>query len=210
MSALHPGVRKTKIIIASDVDNPLYGKRGAACVYGPQKGATAAMIKQLDDNLRHFSDVIKKQLRKNVQSLKGAGAAGGLGAGLVVFANADIQSGIDIIAKATALKKHIKGADLVITGEGRVDFQTAFGKTPAGVARLAKKQRIPVIAIGGGLADDAAGVFKYGIDGLASAAARDMTLEEAIKLSRRHLANAAERAIRMILIGKKMAAKSKK
>ena len=209
MSALHPGVRKTKIIIASDVDNPLYGKRGAACVYGPQKGATTAMIKQLDDNLRHFSGVIKKQLHKNVQSLKGAGAAGGLGAGLVAFANADIQSGIDIIARATELKKHIKGADLVITGEGRVDFQTAFGKTPAGVARLAKKQGIPVIVIGGGLADDAAGVFKYGIDGLASAAARDMTLAEAIKLSRRHLANAAERVIRMILIGKKMAAKSK-
>lgn len=210
MSALHPGVRKTKIIIASDVDNPLYGKRGAAYVFGAQKGATPTMIKLLDDNLRQFSGVIKKQLRKNVQSLKGAGAAGGLGAGLVAFANADIQSGVDIIAKATDLKKHIKGADLVITGEGRVDFQTAFGKTPAGVAKLANKQRIPVIAIGGGLADDAAGVFKHGIDGLASAAARDMSLDEAIKFSRKHLANAAERVIRMILIGKKIAAKNKK
>ncbi len=202
---LDPRVRKTRIIIASDVDNPLVGRKGAAHVFGPQKGATAAMVKTLDSNLKHFGNVIKRDLGIRVNDMKGAGAAGGLGAGLVAFTNAKLQSGIDIIVKATGLEEYLEGADLAISGEGRVDFQTAFGKTPAGVARAAKKARVPVIAIGGGLADDARGVFEHGIHGLESAAARDMSLEEAIKLSRPHLANAAERAIRMILLGQDMA-----
>lgn len=207
MGGLHPGVRKTRIIIASDVDNPLCGRRGAAHVFGPQKGASPAMVKQLDGNLKHLGGLIKRQLQKDILKMSGAGAAGGLGAGLVAFAGARIRSGIDLVVEATGLKRHLKGADLVITGEGCVDFQTAFGKTPAGVAKAAKRLRVPVIAIGGALADDASGVFEHGIDGLASAAARDMSLEEAIRHSPRHLANAAERALRMILIGERMARK---
>jgi len=109
------------------------------------------------------------------------------------------------VLEATNISKHIKGADLVITGEGRVDFQTAFGKTPSGVAKAAHKHRVPTIAIGGGITDDANGVFGHGIDGLESACARDMSLEEAIGHSRAHLANAAERVIRLVLIGKKLA-----
>jgi len=108
------------------------------------------------------------------------------------------------VVNATGLSKHIKGADLVITGEGRVDFQTAFGKTPAGVAKAAKKHKVPTVAIGGSITDDARSVFEHGIDGLASACARDMTLEEAIANSREHLANAAERVVRLVLIGKKL------
>jgi glycerate 2-kinase len=204
---IHPGVAKCRIIIASDVDNPLCGKHGASSVFGPQKGATPAMVKRLDANLRHFGMLIKKRLNVDVRTLKGAGAAGGLGAGLVAFAGARLQSGVDIVIQACELKSHLLSADLVITGEGRVDYQTAFGKTPAGVAKAAKKYKVPVIAIGGGLADDAPGVFKYGIDGLDSAVARDMPLEEALTGSRKFIANAAERAIRMILVGKKMSKK---
>ena len=207
ISSIDPRVAKTKIVVACDVENPLCGKKGASHVFGPQKGATPAMVKKLDENLKHFGKLITRDLKTNVVRMPGAGAAGGLGAGLVAFAGAKLESGIDIVVKATNLTKSIKGADLVLTGEGRVDFQTAFGKTPSGVAKAAKKHNVPVIAIGGALSDDARLVFDHGIDCIESAAAKDMTLEMAIKNSRQDLANAAERVIRMILIGKKMASK---
>lgn len=210
VSNIDKSIAKTQIIVASDVENPLFGKKGAAYVFGPQKGATPAMVKTLDDNLKYFGNLIKKDLGKDISMLKGAGAAGGLGAGLVAFTGAKIKSGISIVVDATRLKKHIKGADLVITGEGRVDSQTAFGKTPAGVAKAAKKYNVPTVAIGGGITDDAREVFTHGIDGLASACARDMNLDEAIKNSKEHLANAAERVIRLVLIGKKLSRQTKK
>ena len=200
-----PRIKKTKFIIASDVTNPLCGKKGAANVFGPQKGATPAMVKILDTNLKHYAGVIKNKLGKSVLGMKGAGAAGGLGAGLVAFTGAKMKRGVDLVVEITELNKHLKNADLVITGEGRVDFQTAFGKTPAGVAKAAKKFKVPCVAIGGSLADDARGVFDHGITGLESAAARDMDLTEAIRNSRKHLEHAGERAIRLILIGKGMA-----
>ncbi len=205
MSGMDSRMKKVKVTVASDVENPLCGKKGAAHVFGPQKGATPAMVIKLDANLKHFAAIIKKDLRKDVMKLKGAGAAGGLGAGLVAFTGAKIKSGVDIVVEATGLAKHIKGADLVITGEGRVDFQTAFGKTPSGVAKAARKQKVQTVAIGGGITDDARSVFEHGIDGLASACARDMSLEEAMSNSKTHLANAAERVIRLVLIGKKLA-----
>ncbi len=210
MKGLNPLIRKTKIIVACDVNNPLCGKTGASNVFGPQKGATPAMVKTLDANLKHLGKIIKTDLKKDVINLKGAGAAGGLGAGLVAFTNARMKSGIDIVLEATNISKHLKGADLLITGEGRVDFQTAFGKTPSGVAKAARKHRVPTIAIGGSITDDANTVFAHGIDGLESACARDMSLEEAIAHSRAHLANAAERVIRLVLIGKKLATNKSK
>lgn len=210
MKGLNPSVRKTQVIVACDVTNPLCGKTGASNVFGPQKGATPAMVKVLDANLKHLGKIIERDLKKDVMSIKGAGAAGGLGAGLVAFARAKMKRGIDIVVDATEIGKHIKGADLVITGEGRIDFQTAFGKTPAGVARAARKYRVPTVAIGGGITDDANGVFKHGIDGLESACARDMSLEEAMGNSIAHLENAAERVVRLVLIGKKLAAKTKR
>lgn len=207
VSSIDPRIAKTKIVVACDVENPLCGKKGASHVFGPQKGATPAMVKKLDENLKHLGKLISRDLKMNVVRMPGAGAAGGLGAGLVAFAGAKLESGIDIVVKATKLAKYIKGADLVLTGEGRVDFQTAFGKTPSGVAKAAKKHKVPVIAIGGALSDDARQVFDHGIDCIESAAAKDMTLEVAIKNSKQDLANAAERVVRMILIGKKMASK---
>lgn len=198
-------VRKANILVACDVKNTLHGKQGAAHVFGPQKGATPKMVAVLDANLKHLGRLIKRDLKVDVASMPGAGAAGGLGAGLVAFAGATLKSGVDIVLRTTELEKYIKGSDLVITGEGKVDFQTAFGKTPSGVARAAKKHRVPVIAIGGALSNDAHNVFAHGIDGIASAAAKDMSLEEALRDSKPHLENVAERVVRMILIGKKMA-----
>lgn len=203
-------VCKTDILVACDVENPLCGKKGAAHVFGPQKGATPKMVAVLDTNLRHLGKLIKRDLEKDVAHIPGAGAAGGLGAGLVAFAGATLESGIDIVLKTTGLEKYLKDADLVITGEGKVDFQTAFGKTPSGVAKAAKKHKVPVVAIGGALADDAHNVFAHGIDGIASAAAKDMSLEEALRDSPYHLENVAERVIRMILIGRKMAARKRR
>lgn len=201
LQGMHPGLRHTRILVACDVDNPLSGKNGAAHVFAPQKGADAAMVKLLDNNLKHLAGVIRRELGVDVDKVPGAGAAGGLGAGLLVFAGAELRSGIDIISKATSIEAHLRTADLVFTGEGRVDFQTAFGKTPAGIARLAGEYGVPVIAIGGGLADDAGAAFNHGIDGLEAAIARDMPLDEALANSGEYIANAAERAIRLINIG---------
>ena len=200
----HPKLDQTRILVACDVDNPLTGENGAACVFAPQKGADADMVKLLDDNLKHLAGVIKRETGIDVDAIPGAGAAGGLGAGLLVFAGAELRSGIEIISRATSIETHLRSADLVFTGEGRVDYQTAFGKTPAGIARLAAEYGVPVIAIGGGLADDAGEVFTHGINGLEAAIARDMPLDEALANSREYIANAAERVIRLILIGQGM------
>lgn len=204
MTGVHPRLCAAQVLVACDVDNPLCGKRGASAVFGPQKGATPAMVKQLDRNLAHLADVIERDLGMKVGEVAGAGAAGGLGAGLLAFAGAELRSGIEIISKATSIERRLRHADLVITGEGRVDFQTAFGKTPAGIASLAGSYGVPVVAIGGGLADDAGETFAHGINGLEAAIARDMSLGEALTHSREYVANAAERVLRLILIGRDM------
>ena len=201
LGGLHPGLEQVQLLVACDVDNPLTGPDGAAHVFAPQKGADAAMVETLDNNLKHLAGVIERELGMDVDKVPGAGAAGGMGAGLLVFAGAELQRGIEIISKATAIETHLRMADLVLTGEGRVDFQTAFGKTPAGIARLAGEYGVPVVAIGGGLADDAGSVFAHGIHGLEPAIARDMPLSEALANSRDYVANAAERVIRLVKIG---------
>jgi glycerate kinase len=210
MHGLDPRVRKTRITIACDVENPLCGPRGAARVFGPQKGATPEMVEILDRNLRHLAALIKRDLGIDVMRIAGGGAAGGLGVGLIAFAKAKLKRGVDLVSDAVDLAKHLRGADLVITGEGRVDFQTAFGKTPSGVAKAARRLKIPVVAIGGGLADDARAVFEHGIDALEAGAARDMDLAEALRLSRGHLEDAGERVMRLIVIGERMAAKRRR
>ena len=204
MSTVNPGLAKIHISVACDVTNPLCGEKGASHVYGPQKGATPEMVEQLDKNLAHFAHVIKRSIGQDVIDRPGAGAGGGIGAGLMAFTNATLKRGVELVVAATRLEEHMQGADLAITGEGRVDFQTAFGKTPSGVAAAAKKHGVPVVAIGGGLADDAGGVFQHGIDGLETATPNAMPLDVAIKKSRQYLQDAAERAARLIIIGQRM------
>ena len=149
LSALDPRLKQTEIMIASDVNNPLCGKNGASYVFGPQKGATAAMVQQLDQNLSYFADLVGQQLNVDLKNIAGAGAAGGLAFGLMAFAGAKIRSGVEIVIEETGLAEQIAQADYVFTGEGGIDFQTKFGKTPFGVAQVAKRLNKPVIACAG-------------------------------------------------------------
>ncbi len=204
MSSVHPGLAKVHISVACDVTNPLCGDKGASRVYGPQKGATPEMVERLDKNLAHFAHIIKRSIGADVAERPGAGAGGGIGAGLMAFTNATLKRGVELVVAATRLEEHMRGAALAVTGEGRVDFQTAFGKTPSGVAAAAHKHGVPVVAIGGGLADDAGGVFAHGIDGLETATPNAMPLDVAISKSRQYLQDAGERAARLIVIGQRM------
>jgi glycerate kinase len=210
MTQLDPALRGARVNVACDVTNPLCGPKGASHVYGKQKGATPAMVEELDRNLAHLATLIRRDLGVDVAEIPGAGAAGGMGAALIAFVGATLKRGVELVVEATRLEKHMKGASLAITGEGRVDFQTAFGKTPSGVASAARKHGVPVVAIGGGLADDAGGVFAHGIDGLESATPNAMDLDVAIGKSRQYLQDAGERIARLIVIGQRMAAGNRK
>lgn len=204
---VNPALGRCKISVACDVTNPLVGEKGASRVYGPQKGATPIMVENLDKNLAHYAEIIKRDLGIDIANVSGAGAAGGMGGGLIAFTGATLKRGVELVVSAVRLDDHMIGADLAITGEGRVDFQTAFGKTPSGVAASAKRHGVPVIAIGGGLSDDAGGVFEHGIDGLESATPNAMDLQVAIRKSRQYLQDAGERVARLIMVGHMMAAK---
>ena len=168
----------TKILVASDVTNPLCGPKGASKIYGPQKGATPEIAEELDRSLAHFAEMIKKDLHKDVKDIPGAGAAGGLGAGLIAFLNAELRPGIGIVIEVVKLEEVIKNADLVITGEGKIDSQTICGKAPIGVAKIAKKYNIPVIAIAAIIGEDADIVHQYGIDNLIKVSEPPVSLSE--------------------------------
>jgi len=155
LSHLDPRLATTDIEVACDVTNPLTGPRGASRIYGPQKGATPAMVRHLDAALRNFAHILRRDHHRNIDKIPGAGAAGGMGAGLLAFTPARLRPGINIVLDAVRLRDQLKHADLVITGEGRLDPQTAHGKAPAGVARIAKSLGIPCIALCGSLAPNA-------------------------------------------------------
>ena len=161
-------LRGVELTVMCDVTNPLYGPTGAACVFAPQKGADAEKVKSLDAGLRHFGDVIRSQLGIDVSRMPGAGAAGGMGAGCVALLGGTIQSGIDAVLDVTGFDRQLEGADLVITGEGRIDSQSAGGKVISGVARRTKAKGIPLIAIAGGIADSANAVYNIGVSAMFS------------------------------------------
>jgi len=164
MEGLDPRVAGTEIVVACDVSNPLTGPQGASAVYGPQKGADGEMVEKLDRNLAHFAELMQNQLEKEVNRVPGAGAAGGLGAGLMAFLDASLVKGFDMIAGVVGLDEKIRGADLVITGEGKIDKQTRFGKTPFGVAQMAQKLGKPVIGVAGTLDEGAGVLHELGFD----------------------------------------------
>ncbi|MCO8847109.1 glycerate kinase [Clostridioides difficile] len=169
-----------KFKIACDVNNPLFGKNGAAYIYGSQKGATSEIIEELDNGLRNFSKVVKNYLSKDVANVEGAGVAGGLGFAFLAFLNSKLESGIKIILEEIKLEEELKDADFVITGEGRLDNQTAMGKAPIGVAKLAKKYGVKVIGLAGATTEDAVKCNEEGIDAYFSIVNRAMTIEEAM------------------------------
>lgn len=166
--------------IACDVNNPLFGTNGAAYVYGPQKGATPEIVKELDDGLRNFAEVVKSDLGKDIADIEGVGAAGGLGFAFLAFLNSRLESGIKIILDEIKLEDELKDADFVITGEGRLDNQTAMGKAPIGVAKLAKKYGVKVIGLAGATTSDAKKCNEEGIDAYFSIINGAMTIEEAM------------------------------
>jgi glycerate kinase len=152
-TAVHPGLRGVRCIGATDVTNPLCGPQGASAVYGPQKGADAAAVRELDAALARFAEIVQRDLRASIVDRPGAGAAGGLGAGLLAFLGAELVSGAKVVAEAADLEGRVRGADLVITGEGRLDGQTAYGKAPRFVAQAAKRAKVPVVCLAGYLGE---------------------------------------------------------
>lgn len=196
LSRRHPRLNQCVLEAACDVDNPLCGPTGASRVYGPQKGAGPKVVEELDAALRHFGDIIEAQLGVPVLDVPGAGAAGGLGAGLVAFAGGVLRPGVDIVADACKLTSRIAGAELVITGEGRIDAQTPHGKTPAGVAKAARQLGIPVVAIAGSLGPGYDAVHDCGIREVISIQSGTMSLAEAMARAPELLAAAAERVAR--------------
>lgn len=201
-SKIHPLISSCEIIIACDVQNLLCGSQGASAVYGPQKGAHEEDILLLDSCLAHYAQVIREQVGPDVASIPGSGAAGGLAAGLLAFCHASIQSGVDTVLDALEFEKHVRDADLVITGEGRIDSQSIYGKVPVGVARRSKAVKdIPVIAVVGDIGDDHSVVYQYGIDAIMGSVSRVMTLPEVLKNASRSLEECVERMMRLIRIG---------
>ncbi|ALM69965.1 TPA: glycerate kinase [Vibrio vulnificus] len=179
-SQLDPRLAQVRLEVACDVDNPLCGTKGASAVFGPQKGATPEMVTILDENLAHYATVIKQQLGVDVRDMAGAGAAGGMGAALLGLLNAELRPGIEIVMDAVRLDEIVADADLVITGEGRIDSQTIHGKTPIGVARTAKKHGLPVIGIAGCLSADCGVVHEHGLDAVFAVVNRSVDLPTAL------------------------------
>jgi glycerate kinase len=199
--ALDPRLRGCVFEVASDVNNPLCGPTGASAVYGPQKGATPIIVEVLDGALAHYAQIIERDLGCAVRDVPGAGAAGGLGAGLLAFLHATLRPGAQIVLDAVRLEEQIREADLVITAEGRLDSQTAYGKSVGAVAALAKKCGLPVLAIAGGLGDNYQEVYKLGIDGIAVLPSGPMSLADAMEQAARLTSEATERTLRIFKAG---------
>lgn len=197
LSQLDSRLQNVEIIVACDVDNPLCGERGASAIFGPQKGATADMVQTLDSALAHFAEKVKQQLGIDIADKAGSGAAGGMGGGLQILPQVQLKAGVEIIIEATHLAEKLQDADLVITGEGRMDAQSIAGKTPIGVARTAKVFGKPVIAIVGCLREDYPVVYQHGIDAVFPIIRQLNTLEDTLKLGHDNLISAAENIARL-------------
>ncbi len=200
-SGLDPRLAESALLVACDVDNPLCGPRGASAVYGPQKGATPEMVAELDAALGVFAKVAAQATGRDMALSPGAGAAGGLGAGLLFFTPASLRPGVAIVLETTGFDALVQGADLVITGEGRTDFQTAMGKAPVGVAEVAKRHGVPVICLSGGLGDGAEKVLAHGIDALASTVPQPMALEACMGQGAALVEAATARVCRLLKVG---------
>ena len=201
MSGLDHRTSQSQFSIACDVNNPLTGPEGASAVYGPQKGATPEMVAQLDAALRHLAEVVRRDIGVEINDVPGAGAAGGLGGGLIAFLDGGLRAGVDIVLDTVGLDRHLELADLVITGEGRLDYQTVYNKAPIGVARRAKARDIPVIAISGSLGERYTEVHQHGIDAASAITCAPMSLDESYAQAAELVAAATEQALRLMKVG---------
>lgn len=195
-----PQLKDVNIIIASDVTNPLCGLRGASVVFGPQKGATPEMVQRLDANLLHFSQIVEDQLGIAVADVPGAGGAGGLGAGLMAFTNSRMKKGVEIVIEYTGLEEKMKNVDYCLTGEGGIDFQTKFGKTPYGVAQVAKRtnEDIKVIALAGYVGKDVESLYEQGFDAIFGIVPGAAELETLLANGKENVARTAESVARIL------------
>ena len=198
ISNLDSRLQDVKIILASDVTNPLIGKDGASRVFGSQKGATPEMVEKLENNLQHYAKIIKRDLNKDVASVSGAGAAGGLGAGLMAFTTCKMRQGVDIAIEVTKLEEKVKSADYVFTGEGGTDFQTKFGKTPYGVAKLGKKYHKPVISLAGYLGEGIDSLYSEGFTAIFGIIPGACDLSTALKNGPSNVARTTENIVRLL------------
>ncbi|MDE0744803.1 MAG: glycerate kinase [SAR202 cluster bacterium] len=201
ISNMDSRIKESKFLVACDVSNPLTGEEGASAVYGPQKGATPEMVQRLDDALTNFATVVKKDLKKDVSEMSGAGAAGGLGAGMMAFMGAELKAGVDIVLDTVNLRDKLSSVDLVITGEGGMDFQTIYNKAPIGVARIASEHNIPTIAIAGLLGSNFKIVHEHGIRAATSIVNGPITLEEASDRAFELISDSVEESLRFISVG---------
>ena len=201
ISNMDSRIKDSKFLVACDVSNPLTGEEGASAVYGPQKGATPEMVQRLDDALSNFATVVKKDLKKDVSEMSGAGAAGGLGAGMMAFMGAELKAGVDIVLDTVNLRDKLSSVDLVITGEGGMDFQTIYNKAPIGVARIASEHNIPTIAIAGVLGSNFKIVHEHGIRAATSIVNGPITLEEASDRAFELISDSVEESLRFITVG---------
>lgn len=201
LSGLDPRLAGCEITVACDVDNPMTGPRGAAALFGPQKGADPEMVRLLDAGLGRLAEGIRRDIGRDVEHLPGAGAAGGLGGGLIAFLGARLRPGVEIVTEAARLRERLAGAALCLTGEGGTDEQTVHGKTPMGVARAAKAHGVPVICLSGGLGRGYEAGYQVGIDAVLSIVPGPISLEEACRRGPELAEAAVERALRLVRLG---------
>lgn len=201
VSGLDERLQEVEFIVACDVTNPLCGEYGASRVFGPQKGATPEMVEQLDANLSHYADVVKQRLHKDIRDVQGAGAAGGLGAGLLIFTQAVLRKGIEIVIEYTELREKLIAADVVFTGEGGIDFQTKFGKTPYGVAQATKEEGKPVIALAGCVGEGIDTLYAEGIDAIFGIVPGATDLDRLLREGPENVERTAENIARVLKLG---------
>ncbi|HLS60419.1 MAG TPA: glycerate kinase [Virgibacillus sp.] len=203
-SLIDARLKDISIHVACDVNNQLTGKEGASAVFGPQKGATEEVIMELDQNLAHYASLLEDQLGIKIDNIPGAGAAGGLGGGLFAFLGAELKRGVDIVMDTVQLEKQLENASLVITGEGRIDVQTIYGKTPIGVAKRAKKSSIPVIGIAGSLGQGCEVVYEHGIDALFSITPSPVLLADALAYAEVYTEQVSENIAKTMKIAERL------
>ena len=204
ISGLHSAVKDARFTIMCDVNNPLTGPDGATYTFGKQKGGSPEILDELEQGMIHYAALIREKVGTDVDQIPGSGAAGGLGAAFCVFLKAEMKSGIETVLDLIHFDELLEGVDLVITGEGRIDWQSAFGKVPSGIGNRCRKKGIPAIAIVGGMGDKAEMIFDHGIDSIITTINGAMGIDEALERAEELYAGAAERAFRMVKAGMKI------
>ncbi|MEG0443494.1 MAG: glycerate kinase [Carnobacterium sp.] len=202
LAKLNPKLKEVEIKVACDVDNPLTGPKGASYVYGFQKGGTLEQVEQLDQNLAHFARLIRQDLNQDIEFVAGAGAAGGLGGALLAFLGGKLQNGGELVSGLVGLADEVRNADLVITGEGGVNHQTIYGKTPICVAKIAQRYQVPVIAIAGRLSGDYEAIYEHGVTAVFSILSEITSLESALETGYENIKQTAQNIAAVIKIGK--------